>query len=63
VTNNDGDEVTEKQRSIRKATSDEIAIIKNTLKKDYGVSLSENSVSSQEENEEASEGKDSLGIL
>jgi hypothetical protein len=49
VIGNKGEKTKEKQRSIRKATPDEIAIIKNILKKDYGVSLSENSVSSQEE--------------
>lgn len=52
-----------KENIIREATPSEIAQIKNILREDYGVTLSDNSVSSQEEKETQTEGKDSLGIL
>ena len=44
-----GKKVTKLETRIRKAQPNEIATIKQALKKDYGLSLSENSVSSQEE--------------
>jgi len=44
-----GQKFTKLETRIRKAQPNEIATIKQALKKDYGLSLSENSVSSQEE--------------
>lgn len=46
--------IKERERKIRKAEPDEIAQIKNILRRDYNISFSEKSVSSQEES--ASEG-------
>lgn len=61
--NQRGQKETVTKTRTRGAEPNEIARIKNALKKDYGISLDGNSVSSQEETTEATEGKDSLGIL